>query len=105
MKRARDISQHTFVLIPVLLVATFALEPVALAVTPRWIPTGNLNILRSGHTATLLRNGKVLVVGGDSSGSASCMIQSLETGISRVASTCRSAVTRRRYYPTVRYSW
>ena len=45
-------------------------EPVALAVTPRWIPTGNLNIPRSGHTATLLRNGKVLVVGGDSSGSA-----------------------------------
>jgi WD40 repeat protein len=70
MKRARNIAQHTFVLIPVLLVATFALEPVALAVTPRWIPTGSLNIPRSGHTATLLRNGKVLVVGGDSSGSA-----------------------------------
>ena len=70
MKRARNIAQHTFVLIPVLLVATFALEPVALAVTPRWIPTGSLNIPRSGHTATLLRNGKVLVVAGDSSGSA-----------------------------------
>jgi hypothetical protein len=27
MKRARNIAQHTFVLIPVLLVATFALDP------------------------------------------------------------------------------
>jgi Kelch motif len=45
-------------------VATFALEPVALAqVNPSWIPTGSLNVPRSGHTATLLGNGKVLVVG------------------------------------------
>jgi N-acetylneuraminic acid mutarotase len=44
---------------------TLMWESVALAqVDPRWIPTGSLNIPRSGHTATLLFNGKVLVVGG-----------------------------------------
>jgi len=34
------------------------------ATNPSWILTGSLNTNRYGHTATLLRNGKALVVGG-----------------------------------------
>jgi hypothetical protein len=65
MKQTRNIARHALGLTLVLIVATFALESVALAqVNPTWTPTGSLNIPRHGATATLLPNGKVLVAGG-----------------------------------------
>jgi N-acetylneuraminic acid mutarotase len=38
--------------------------------TGSWSPTGSLNVARSGHTATLLQNGQVLVAGGACNGAA-----------------------------------
>jgi len=46
-------------------IALFAAQPIAFAqTTPSWSLTGSLNFGRSGPTATLLPNGKVLVAGG-----------------------------------------
>jgi Galactose oxidase, central domain len=79
MKNTRNIARHALGLTLVLIVATFVLEPVALArVDPSWIPTGSLNIPRYGHTATLLPNGKVLVVGGRNGNSPSNFLNSAE---------------------------
>ena len=74
MKKTRDILGQPFgpilALIGLMSVATFVLQRDALAQdNPSWTPTGSLNLPRSGHTATLLGNGKVLVVGGTSANS------------------------------------
>jgi N-acetylneuraminic acid mutarotase len=45
-----------------------------------WIYTGNLNTARFGHTATLLQNGNVLVVGGSDSVFASAELYDPDTG-------------------------
>src|SRR2546428_10900043 len=73
MKRTRNFARHPFGLIMMLVslisVATFVLEPVAHAqVSGDWIPTSSLNTPRYGLTATLLANGKVLVAGGYNTG-------------------------------------
>ena len=83
MKITKYIGRQPFGLILVLVglmsVAMFALEPLALAqVDPSWIPTGSLNTPRSDHTATLLRNGKVLVVGGRNGNSVPNFLNSAE---------------------------
>jgi hypothetical protein len=64
MKRTRNILKHPFgpilVLLGLMIVSTFVLEPIALAqVNPNWTFTGTLNKPRYSHTATLLPNGKV----------------------------------------------
>lgn len=47
-----------------------------------WTPTGSLHVARINHTATLLRDGKVLVAGGYTPGAtASCELYDPATGI------------------------
>lgn len=53
----------------IVVVATGMVLPAFGQTSGTWESTGSLNIPRTGHTATLLSNGEVLVVGGkDSSG-------------------------------------
>jgi uncharacterized protein (TIGR03437 family) len=74
-ERMRRPSIHTFrlvcqvsALVGLLEVSSSVFTPVALGqssvTSPAWTSTGSLSTNRIGHTATLLRNGKVLVVGG-----------------------------------------
>src|SRR5262245_51411498 len=46
------------------LIVGFALHDLYAIESPRWVFTGNLNIPRVSHTATLLPNGEVLVAAG-----------------------------------------
>ena len=85
MKSTRNFARYPFRLIMVLVglisVATFVLEPVAHAqASGDWMPTGSLNIPRNNHTATLLPNGKVLVVGGANGAGSSAELYDPATG-------------------------
>src|SRR2546421_6370369 len=52
----------------------------AQTIAPSWRYTGSLNTQRSGHTATLLSNGKVLVVGGGDGVTTSAELYDPATG-------------------------
>ncbi|MBA3357411.1 MAG: hypothetical protein H0U18_16025 [Pyrinomonadaceae bacterium] len=69
---ARGLTGLIMALFGLISVTTQVAEPTALAhppdTTPSWTFTGTLNTARSGHTATVLTNGKVLVVGGVTTG-------------------------------------
>jgi hypothetical protein len=69
VQQTSEVIRHSFgptlAFISLMSMATFAPQPVALAQNdPSWITTGSLNIARSNYTATLLADGRVLVVGG-----------------------------------------
>ena len=72
MKELRKHTKHPVVLLLIIvglmIIASPVLEPTvsaqSSATTPNWTFTGSLNADRFGHTATLMPNGKVLVVGG-----------------------------------------
>jgi hypothetical protein len=78
MKNKRNHYQYHFGLILALVTfcggITLVVGPAggasAPAVAQSWSQTGNLNLGRFGHTATLLPNGKVLVAGGDGTGNS-----------------------------------
>src|SRR5262245_24522918 len=67
-KRSYHVLYLILALVGLMIGAILAPEPAervsAQVVGPNWSVTGSLNKARVGHTATLLRNGKVLVAGG-----------------------------------------
>jgi Galactose oxidase, central domain/Kelch motif len=74
-----------------------------------WTPTGSLNTERQYHTATLLPNSKVLVVGAWTTMATpwqalNCMIQPARLGRRPARSTPNASTTRRRCCPMAR-SW
>lgn len=62
---------------------------------PTWTPTGNMSVARSGHTATLLNNGKVLVAGGYDSLGASLASAELYDPATGTWATTGSMITPR----------
>src|SRR5215831_4537801 len=67
-------------IISTILFALSAGQAFAQSAAPSWTYTGSLNTPRARHTATLLPNGKVLVVGGSDTAPASAELYDPSTG-------------------------
>jgi N-acetylneuraminic acid mutarotase len=63
MKRLAAVLATQSIILLALLAAAGSTPAVALT-SGTWVTTGNMNVARMGHTATLLTNGQVLVAGG-----------------------------------------
>src|SRR5438093_620372 len=94
--RATSVTPHMWrpVLSAVVLLATLFCSALSFA---QILGTAQLNTERRGHTATLLQNGKILIVGGDATGSAelydpATQIFSLVSGNLGIARNLHSAV-------------
>lgn len=59
---------YPLLIVALVLAASISAAPRSVAQVPAgaWNPTGSMHLPRSGHTATLLSNGQVLVAGGKS---------------------------------------
>src|SRR5437867_7604802 len=71
------------------------------AATSDWLPAGSMNANRAGHTATLLADGRVLVVGGRSGGGSSATAEIFDPTTATWSSAASMSVDRSEHTATL----